>query len=121
MNKNFLPTFTVSDLHNFLNDTLNACIAQRKQGGQLFCVRGILKNVEQAVENSKWPSIYDLIIQDTTGTIEVEIPKHLVSSLKNGSYVEIHGVPTFNFFREQCTKRLRGHTIRVIEGDKKIL
>lgn len=120
MNQNFLPTFTVSDLHNFLNDTLNACIAQRKQVGQLFCVRGILKNVEQAVENSKWPSVYDLIIQDTTGAIEVEIPKHLVSSLKNGSYVEIHGVPTFNFFREQCTKRLRGHTIRVIEEDKKI-
>ncbi|MDW3027064.1 exodeoxyribonuclease VII large subunit [Acinetobacter baumannii] len=120
MNQNFLPTFTVSDLHNFLNDTLNACIAQRKQVGQLFCVRGILKNVEQAVENSKWPSVYDLIIQDTTGAIEVEIPKHLVSILKNGSYVEIHGVPTFNFFREQCTKRLRGHTIRVIEEDKKI-
>lgn len=120
MNQNFLPTFTVSDLHNFLNDTLNACIAQRKQVGQLFCVRGILKNVEQAVENSKWPLVYDLIIQDTTGAIEVEIPKHLVSSLKNGSYVEIHGVPTFNFFREQCTKRLRGHTIRVIEEDKKI-
>lgn len=122
MNQNYLPTFTISELHNFLNATLNECITQRKEKEkiQLFCVRGILKNVEQAVENSKWPSIYDLIIQDTSGTIEVEIPKHLVSSLKNGSYVEIHGVPTFNFFREQCTKRLRGHTIRVIEEDKKI-
>lgn len=120
MNQNFLPTFTVSGLHNFLNDTLNACIAQRKQGGQLFCVRGILKNVEQAVENSKWTSVYDLIIQDTTGTIEVEISKHLLSSFKNGSYVEIHGVPTFNFFREQCTKRLKGYTIRVIEEDNAI-
>lgn len=122
MNKNFLPTFTVSELHNFLHATLDEYINLRKDKEkiQLFCVRGILKNVEQAVENSKWPSIYDLIIQDTTGTIEVEIPKHLVSSLKNGSYVEIHGVPTFNFFREQCTKRLRGHTIRVIEEDKKI-
>lgn len=119
MNQNFLPTFTVSDLHNFLNDTLKAYIDQRKHGQQLFCVRGILKNVEQAVENSKWPSVYDLIIQDTTGAIEVEIPKHLLSSFKNGSYVEIHGVPTFNFFREQCTKRLRGYTIRVIEEDKK--
>lgn len=122
MNQNYLPTFTISELHNFLNATLSECITQRKEKEkiQLFCVRGILKNVEQAVENSKWPSIYDLIIQDTTGTIEVEIPKHLVSSLKNGSYVEIHGEPTFNFFREQCTKRLRGHTIRVIEEDKKI-
>ncbi|HCQ9811477.1 hypothetical protein I1W56_15535 [Acinetobacter baumannii] len=120
MNQNFLPTFTVSDLHNFLNDTLNACIAQRKQVGQLFCVRGILKNVEQAVENSKWPLVYDLIIQDTTGAIEVEIPKHLLSSFKNGSYVEIHGVPTFNFFREQCTKRLKGYTIQAIEDDSAI-
>ncbi|MDC5206034.1 hypothetical protein OHW58_18060 [Acinetobacter baumannii] len=85
MNQNFLPTFTVSDLHNFLNDTLKAYIDQRKHGQQLFCVRGILKNVEQAVENSKWPSVYDLIIQDTTGAIEVEIPKHLLSSFKNGS------------------------------------
>ncbi|MDS7933537.1 exodeoxyribonuclease VII large subunit [Acinetobacter sp. V91_7] len=120
MNQNFLPTFTVSDLHNFLNDTLNACIAQRKQGGQLFCVRGILKNVEQAVENSKWALVYDLIIQDITGTIEVEISKHLLSSFKNGSYVEIQGVPTFNFFREQCTKRLKGYTIRAIEEDSAI-
>ncbi|MFA0797689.1 exodeoxyribonuclease VII large subunit [Acinetobacter baumannii] len=122
MNQNFLPTFTISELHNFLNATLDECIKLRKEKEkiQMFCVRGILKNVEQAVENSKWSSVYDLIIQDTTGTIEVEIPKHLVSSLKNGSYVEIHGVPTFNFFREQCTKRLRGHTIRVIEEDKKI-
>jgi hypothetical protein len=109
MNQNFLPTFTISDLHNFLNDTLNACIAQRKQERQLFCVRGILKNVEQAVENSKWTSVYDLIIQDETGAIEVEISKHLLSSFKNGSYVEIQGVPTFNFFREQCTKRLKGY------------
>ncbi|MDO7413357.1 exodeoxyribonuclease VII large subunit [Acinetobacter baumannii] len=122
MNQNYLPTFTISELHNFLNATLNECITQRKEKEkiQLFCVRGILKNVEQAVENSKWPSIYDLIIQDTTGTIEVEIPKHLVSNLKNGSYVEIHGVPTFNFFREQCTKRLRGYTIRAIEEDNAI-
>ncbi|MBJ9425860.1 exodeoxyribonuclease VII large subunit [Acinetobacter seifertii] len=122
MNKNFLPTFTVSELHNFLHATLDEYINLRKDKEkiQLFCVRGILKNVEQAVENSKWPSVYDLIIQDNTGAIEVEIPKHLLSSLKNGSYVEIHGVPTFNFFREQCTKRLRGHTIRVIEEDKKI-
>lgn len=122
MNQNFLPTFTVSELHNFLNATLDECINLRKDKEkiQMFCVRGILKNVEQAVENSKWPSVYDLIIQDTTGTIEVEIPKHLVSSLENGSYVEIHGVPTFNFFREQCTKRLRGYTIRVIEEDKRI-
>ncbi|MCT9253864.1 exodeoxyribonuclease VII large subunit [Acinetobacter baumannii] len=122
MNKNFLPTFTVSELHNFLNATLDECIKLRKDKEkiQLFCVRGILKNVEQAVENSKWSSVYDLIIQDTTGTIEVEIPKHLVSSLRNGSYVEIHGVPTFNFFREQCTKRLRGHTIRVIEEDREV-
>ncbi|MDC5459229.1 hypothetical protein OHW96_11525 [Acinetobacter baumannii] len=120
MNQNFLPTFTVSDLHNFLNDTLKAYIDQRKHGQQLFCVRGILKNVEQAVENSKWPSVYDLIIQDTTGAIEVEIPKHLLSSFKNGSYVEIHGVPTFNFFREQCTKRLKGYTIQAIEDDSAI-
>lgn len=120
MNHNFLPNFTISDLHNFLNDTLNACIAQRKHGQQLFCVRGILKNVEQAVENSKWPLVYDLIIQDTTGTIEVEISKHLLSGLKNGSYVEIQGVPTFNFFREQCTKRLKGYTLRIIEEDKAI-
>lgn len=120
MNQNFLPTFMISDLHNFLNDTLKAYIDQRRQGQQLFCVRGILKNVEQAVENSKWSLVYDLIIQDTTGTIEVEIPKHLLSSFKNGSYVEIHGVPTFNFFREQCTKRLKGYTIRVIEEDNAI-
>jgi len=122
MNQNFLPTFTVSELHNFLHATLDECIKLRKDKEkiQLFCVRGILKNVEQAVENSKWSSVYDLIIQDTTGTIEVEIPKHLVSSLRNGSYVEIHGVPTFNFFREQCTKRLRGHTIRVIEEDREV-
>lgn len=120
MNQNFLPTFTISDLHNFLNDTLNACIAQRKQERQLFCVRGILKNVEQAVENSKWPSVYDLIIQDATGAIEVEISKHLLSSFKNGSYVEIQGVPTFNFFREQCTKRLKGYAIRTIEEDSAI-
>lgn len=104
MNQNFLPTFMISDLHNFLNDTLNACIAQRKQGQQLFCVRGILKNVEQAVENSKWSLVYDLIIQDTTGAIEVEIPKHLLSSFKNGSYVEIHGVPTFNFLESNALK-----------------
>ncbi|EMS7202038.1 hypothetical protein WK143_003715, partial [Acinetobacter baumannii] len=99
MNQNFLPTFTVSELHNFLNATLNECITQRKEKEkiQLFCVRGILKNVEQAVENSKWSLVYDLIIQDTTGAIEVEIPKHLLSSFKNGNYVEIHGVPTFNF------------------------
>ncbi|MDP9803151.1 exodeoxyribonuclease VII large subunit [Acinetobacter calcoaceticus] len=122
MNQNFLPTFTVSELHNFLNATLDECIKLRKDKEkiQMFCVRGILKNVEQAVENSKWPSVYDLIIQDTTGTIEVEMPKHLVSSLKNGSYVEIHGVPTFNFFREQCTKRLKGYTIRSIEEDSAI-
>ncbi|MBJ8504388.1 hypothetical protein I6M96_05155 [Acinetobacter seifertii] len=120
MNQNFLPIFNISELHNFLNDTLNACIAQRKQGQQLFCVRGILKNVEQAVENSKWSLVYDLIIQDTTGAIEVEIPKHLLSSFKNGSYVEIHGVPTFNFFREQCTKRLKGYTIKAIEDDSAI-
>lgn len=122
MNQNFLPTFTISELHNFLNATLDECIKLRKEKEkiQMFCVRGILKNVEQAVENSKWSSVYDLIIQDTTGTIEVEIPKHLVSSLKNGSYVEIHGVPTFNFFREQCTKRLRGYTIRAIEEDNAI-
>ncbi|NUG23332.1 exodeoxyribonuclease VII large subunit [Acinetobacter lactucae] len=120
MNQNFLPTFMISDLHNFLNDTLKAYIDQRRQGQQLFCVRGILKNVEQAVENSKWPSVYDLIIQDTTGAIEVEIPKHLLSSFKNGSYVEIHGVPTFNFFREQCTKRLKGYTIQAIEDDSSI-
>jgi len=122
MNQNFLPTFTVSELHNFLNATLDECIKLRKDKEkiQMFCVRGILKNVEQAVENSKWPSVYDLIIQDTTGTIEVEMPKHLVSSLKNGSYVEIHGVPTFNFFREQCTKRLKGYTIRAIEEDSAI-
>lgn len=56
MNQNFLPTFMISDLHNFSNDTLKAYIDQRKQGQQFFCVRGILKNVEQAVENSKWPS-----------------------------------------------------------------
>lgn len=120
MNQNFLPTFMISDLHNFLNDTLKAYIDQRKQGQQLFCVRGILKNVEQAVENSKWSLVYDLIIQDTTGTIEVEIPKHLLFSFKNGSYVEIHGVPTFNFFREQCTKRLKGYTIQAIEDDSAI-
>ncbi|MCW1498738.1 TonB-dependent siderophore receptor [Acinetobacter baumannii] len=60
------------------NTTLNECITQRKEKIQLFCVRGILKNVEQAVENSKWPSVYDLIIQDTTGAIEVEISKHLI-------------------------------------------
>lgn len=120
MNQNFLPTFMISDLHNFLNDTLNACIAQRKQERQLFCVRGILKNVEQAVENSKWTSVYDLIIQDATGAIEVEISKHLLSSFKNGSYVEIQGVPTFNFFREQCTKRLKGYAIRTIEEDSAI-
>ncbi|EPA9172986.1 exodeoxyribonuclease VII large subunit [Acinetobacter baumannii] len=122
MNQNFLPTFTVSELHNFLNATLNECITQRKEKEkiQLFCVRGILKNVEQAVENSKWSLVYDLIIQDTTGAIEVEIPKHLLSSFKNGSYVEIHGVPTFNFFREQCTKRLKGYTIQAIEDDSAI-
>ncbi|MDC4883591.1 hypothetical protein OHW08_05875 [Acinetobacter baumannii] len=120
MNQNFLPTFMISDLHNFLNDTLKAYIDQRRQGQQLFCVRGILKNVEQAVENSKWSLVYDLIIQDTTGVIEVEIPKHLLSSFKNGSYVEIHGVPTFNFFREQCTKRLKGYTIQAIEDDSAI-
>lgn len=120
MNQNFLPTFMISDLHNFLNDTLNACIAQRKQERQLFCVRGILKNVEQAVENSKWTSVYDLIIQDATGAIEVEISKHLLSSFKNGSYVEIQGVPTFNFFREQCTKRLKGYAIRTFEEDSAI-
>lgn len=120
MNQNFLPTFMISDLHNFLNDTLNACIAQRKQERQLFCVRCILKNVEQAVENSKWTSVYDLIIQDATGAIEVEISKHLLSSFKNGSYVEIQGVPTFNFFREQCTKRLKGYAIRTIEEDSAI-
>ncbi|MDC4794169.1 hypothetical protein NQ839_18415 [Acinetobacter baumannii] len=120
MNQNFLPTFMISELHNFLNDTLKAYIDQRRHGQQLFCVRGILKNVEQAVENSKWPSVYDLIIQDTTGAIEVEIPKHLLSSFKNGSYVEIHGVPTFNFFREQCTKRLKGYTIQAIEDDSAI-
>jgi len=120
MNQNFLPTFMISDLHNFLNDALKAYIDQRKQEQQLFCVRGILKNVEQAVEKSKWTSVYDLIIQDTTGTIEVEIQKHLLSSFKNGSYVEIHGVPTFNFFREQCTKRLKGYTIRAIEEDNAI-
>lgn len=120
MNQNFLPTFMISDLHNFLNDTLKAYIDQRRQGQQLFCVRGILKNVEQAVENSKWSLVYDLIIQDTTGAIEVEIPKHLLSSFKNGSYVEIHGVPTFNFFREQCTKRLKGYTIQGIEDDSAI-
>ncbi|EMX9971486.1 hypothetical protein AAIB57_001294 [Acinetobacter baumannii] len=122
MNQNFLPTFTVSELHNFLNATLNECITQRKEKEkiQLFCVRGILKNVEQAVENSKWSLVYDLIIQDTTGAIEVEIPKHLLSSFKNGNYVEIHGVPTFNFFREQCTKRLKGYTIQAIEDDSAI-
>lgn len=122
MNQNFLPIFTVSELHNFLNATLNECITQRKEKEkiQLFCVRGILKNVEQAVENSKWSLVYDLIIQDTTGAIEVEIPKHLLSSFKNGSYVEIHGVPTFNFFREQCTKRLKGYTIQAIEDDSAI-
>lgn len=120
MNQNFLPTFMISDLHNFLNDTLKAYIDQRRQGQQLFCVRGILKNVEQAVKNSKWSLVYDLIIQDTTGAIEVEIPKHLLSSFKNGSYVEIHGVPTFNFFREQCTKRLKGYTIQAIEDDSAI-
>ncbi|MDV7635255.1 exodeoxyribonuclease VII large subunit [Acinetobacter baumannii] len=122
MSQNFLPTFTVSELHNFLNATLNECITQRKEKEkiQLFCVRGILKNVEQAVENSKWSLVYDLIIQDTTGAIEVEIPKHLLSSFKNGSYVEIHGVPTFNFFREQCTKRLKGYTIQAIEDDSAI-
>ncbi|EPM4181158.1 exodeoxyribonuclease VII large subunit [Acinetobacter baumannii] len=122
MNQNFLPTFTVSELHNFLNVTLNECITQRKEKEkiQLFCVRGILKNVEQAVENSKWSLVYDLIIQDTTGAIEVEIPKHLLSSFKNGNYVEIHGVPTFNFFREQCTKRLKGYTIQAIEDDSAI-
>ncbi|MDC4268117.1 hypothetical protein NRA36_17940 [Acinetobacter baumannii] len=122
MNQNFLPTFTVSELHNFLNATLNECITQRKEKEkiQLFCVRGILKNVEQAVENSKWSLVYDLIIQDTSGAIEVEIPKHLLSSFKNGSYVEIHGVPTFNFFREQCTKRLKGYTIQAIEDDSAI-
>ncbi|EOG9731841.1 exodeoxyribonuclease VII large subunit [Acinetobacter baumannii] len=122
MNQNFLPTFTVSELHNFLNATLNECITQRKEKEkiQLFCVRGILKNVEQAVENSKWSLVYDLIIQDTTGAIEVEIPKHLLSSFKNGNYVEIHGVPTFFFFREQCTKRLKGYTIQAIEDDSAI-
>ncbi|MDC5277760.1 hypothetical protein OHW85_19700 [Acinetobacter baumannii] len=120
MNQNFLPTFMISDLHNFLNDTLKAYIDQRRQGQQLFCVRGILKNVEQAVENSKWSLVYDLIIQDTTGAIEVEIPKHLLSSFKNGSYVEINGVPTFNFFREQCTKRLKGYIIQAIEDDSAI-
>ncbi|WP_332606367.1 exodeoxyribonuclease VII large subunit [Acinetobacter sp. ESBL14] len=120
MNQKFLPTFTISDLHNFLSDALKAYIDQQKQGQQLFCVRGILKNVEQAVENSKWPSVYDLFIQDITGTIEVEISKHLLSSFKNGSYVEIHGVPTFNFFREQCSKRLKGYTIRAIEEDNAI-
>lgn len=120
MNQNYLPTFMISDLHNFLNDTLKVYIDQRRQGQQLFCVRGILKNVEQAVENSKWSLVYDLIIQDTTGAIEVEIPKHLLSGFKNGSYVEIHGVPTFNFFREQCTKRLKGYTIQAIEDDSVI-
>lgn len=120
MNQNFLPIFMISDLHNFLNDTLKAYIDQRRQGQQLFCVRGILKNVEQAVKNSKWSLVYDLIIQDTTGAIEVEIPKHLLSSFKNGSYVEIHGVPTFNFFREQCTKRLKAYTIQAIEDDSAI-
>ncbi|MEI1717326.1 exodeoxyribonuclease VII large subunit [Acinetobacter baumannii] len=122
MNKNFLPTFTVSELHNFLHATLDEYINLRKDKEkiQLFCVRGILKNVEQAVENSKWSLVYDLIIQDTTGAIEVEIPKHLLSSFKNGSYVEIHGVPTFNFFREQCTKRLKGYTIQAIEDDSAI-
>jgi len=55
MNQNFLPTFTVSELHNFLHATLDECIKLRKDKEkiQLFCVRGILKKVEQAVENSK--------------------------------------------------------------------
>ncbi|WP_180644586.1 exodeoxyribonuclease VII large subunit [Acinetobacter bereziniae] len=118
MNQNFLPTFNISDLHNFLGDTLNACIAQRKKEQQLFCVRGVLINVEEELQKTRYPLVYGLIIQDRTGSIEVEIPKNLLSGFKNGSCIEIHGVPTFNFFKEQCTKRLKGYAVQAIEEDK---
>ena len=76
------------------------------------------KRCRVGVTKTRYPFVYSLINQDRIGVIEVEIPKNLLSGFKNCSSVEIHGVPTFNFFREHYTKRLKGYVVQAIVEDK---
>ncbi|MDC5439130.1 hypothetical protein NRB18_17820, partial [Acinetobacter baumannii] len=118
MKQSNLPFFTIENLQVFLNKTLDDFISKYEPyTGNLMAIRGILRNVEQVVENSKWPIVYNLIVEDSTGKIEVEIAKNLLVDFKNGNYIELHGVPKFNFYKEQCNKRLKAYNIYIIQED----
>ncbi|MDC5381267.1 hypothetical protein OHW70_17225, partial [Acinetobacter baumannii] len=60
MKQSNLPFFTIENLQVFLNKTLDDFISKYEPyTGNLMAIRGILRNVEQVVENSKWPIVYN--------------------------------------------------------------
>lgn len=112
-----LPTIKLNELNEMLDTRLRSFIeAHTAYQGEGLLIQGRLKDLERSVERSRYAKIYDLIIQDDTGKIEVEISKKLLTNLSSGQYVEAYGYPKFNFYNSQCTKRFAAFAISVVNA-----
>ena len=121
MEENKINTFDINAVHEYLDQTFNS-IQERcgKHAGHLLRIRGILINVEQAYENSKYNTVYNLIVKDQTGQIEVEVKKNILEKLKNNTYVEIFGIPRINIFNKQVTNKFLAYSINLLETSEDI-
>lgn len=121
MEENKINTFDIDAVHQYLDQTFIS-IQERcsKHKGHLLRINGILTNVEQAYENSKYNIVYTLIVKDKTGQIEVEVKKDVVEKLKNNTYVEILGIPKFNIFNKQVTNKFLAYSINLLEVSEEI-
>lgn len=117
-NKN---NWNIQQVNDFLDQTLADFIAAHEQYiGQLMTIKGRLVNVEEEIARSRYSSVYGVIIEDGDGRLEVEASKQLLSSYKNGSYVELTGQPKFNFYNNTCKKRFKAFSINAIQNERDI-
>lgn len=108
----------INGVNEYLDSTLDEFInSASKFIGETCNIKGRLKNVEEEIKNSKYPNIYSLIVEDTTGAIEVEIKKSLLNGYRNGHYVELTGQPKFNFYKGSCIRRFRAFHLQPCSDD----
>ncbi|WP_139852485.1 exodeoxyribonuclease VII large subunit [Acinetobacter pullicarnis] len=115
------PSIKLNELNEMLDSRLksfiDAHLIQKENG---LIIKGYLVKLEKTLERSRYAKVYDLVLEDDTGKIEVEISKTLLEKYSSGQYVELFGYPKFNFYNNQCNKRFVAYTIHQHEAPAEI-
>lgn len=121
MNEKNIPFFKVQSVNDMLASTFDDLQSQvNKYVGQNISIKGRLLNVEDQLVRNKYPSAYQLVLEDSTDKIEIEILKKYIAGFKDGDYVEVIGQPKFRLYKDTISKKFQAYMIKSAEMDSDI-